>query len=213
MPWTFYNANGQRLSSRSSAIANLDINGGADIGEAIVDADLFVTYNDSGTANTKTAASRVQAYASPLISCRVYSDAAQSIGNNSNTIVTFNQEVDDAGGMHDNSSNNSRITIPAGQGGLYIVSAIVMWAHNATGQRHCEFFLNGGTSLAFYTCNGVVGDSGASLALTGTILREFDAGDYIEIRVYQASGGSLNINGTTEQNHTFSAAKIHASSR
>jgi hypothetical protein len=62
MPWTFYNANGQRLSSRSSAIANLDINGGADIGEAIVDADLFVTYNDSGTANTKTAASRIVTY-------------------------------------------------------------------------------------------------------------------------------------------------------
>jgi len=142
------------------------------------------------------------------ISCRVYNNAAQSISNGANTILNFNQEASDTGLMHDNSTNNSRITIPSGEGGVYVFAAIVMWAHNTTGQRHVEFRVNGNTSLSGYTCNGVVGDASASLALTFTIIREFSAGDYVEIRVYHAANTALNINGTTEQAHTFSCVKV-----
>ena len=41
------------------SIANLDIDGGTDIGEAIVDADLFVIDNGAGGTNRKAALSRV----------------------------------------------------------------------------------------------------------------------------------------------------------
>ena len=43
-------------------IANLDIDGGTDIGEAIVDADLFIIDNGAGGTNRKTAASRITTY-------------------------------------------------------------------------------------------------------------------------------------------------------
>ena len=43
-------------------IANLDIDGGTDIGEAIVDADLFIVDNGAGGTNRKTAASRIATY-------------------------------------------------------------------------------------------------------------------------------------------------------
>jgi hypothetical protein len=62
MPWTFYNANGQRLSTRSSAIANLDINGGAAIGEAVVGADLFIMDNGAGGTNVKVTANEVATF-------------------------------------------------------------------------------------------------------------------------------------------------------
>ena len=44
------------------AIANLDIDGGTDIGEAIVDADLFIIDNGAGGTNRKTVASRIATY-------------------------------------------------------------------------------------------------------------------------------------------------------
>ena len=46
----------------SSAIADLDIDGGTDIGAAIADADLFIVDDGAGGTNRKTAASRIKTY-------------------------------------------------------------------------------------------------------------------------------------------------------
>ena len=62
MPWTFYNSNGQRLSSAATNISVLDIDGATDIGAAIVDADLFIVDDGAGGTNRKTAASRLVTY-------------------------------------------------------------------------------------------------------------------------------------------------------
>jgi len=44
------------------ALADLDIDGGTDIGAAIVDADLFIIDDGAGGTNRKTAASRLKTY-------------------------------------------------------------------------------------------------------------------------------------------------------
>jgi hypothetical protein len=62
MPWTFYNSNGQRLSTATTLIDNLDIDGATDIGAAIVDADLFIIDDGAGGTNRKTAASRLKTF-------------------------------------------------------------------------------------------------------------------------------------------------------
>ena len=62
MPWTFYSATGQRLSTAATSIAVLDIDGATDIGAAIVDADLFIIDDGAGGTNRKTAASRIVTY-------------------------------------------------------------------------------------------------------------------------------------------------------
>ena len=49
-------------SAGGFSIANLDIDGGTDIGEAIVDADLFIVDNGAGGTNRKVAASRLVTY-------------------------------------------------------------------------------------------------------------------------------------------------------
>ena len=46
----------------SLALADLDIDGGTDIGAAIVDADLFIIDDGAGGTNRKTAASRIKTY-------------------------------------------------------------------------------------------------------------------------------------------------------
>jgi len=53
------------LADGSVAIAELDIDGGTDIGAAIVDADLFIIDDGAGGTNRKTAASRIKTYAAP----------------------------------------------------------------------------------------------------------------------------------------------------
>ena len=61
--WTFYNSNGEALTSFGPvALTDLDIDGGTDIGEAIVDADLFIIDNGAGGTNRKTEASRLKTY-------------------------------------------------------------------------------------------------------------------------------------------------------
>ena len=46
----------------SIAIADLDIDGGTDVGEALVDADLFIVDNGAGGTNRKSALSRLKTY-------------------------------------------------------------------------------------------------------------------------------------------------------
>ena len=50
------------LADGTVNVAELDIDGATDIGEAIVDADLFVVDNGAGGTNRKTAASRIKTY-------------------------------------------------------------------------------------------------------------------------------------------------------
>jgi hypothetical protein len=51
------------LADGSLALADLDIDGGTDIGAAIVDADLFIVDDGAGGTNRKVAASRLKTYA------------------------------------------------------------------------------------------------------------------------------------------------------
>ena len=55
--------------------------------------------------------------------CRVYKSANQTVANGNNDVLTFNSEVYDTDGFHDTSTNNSRITIPTGFDGYYLVLA------------------------------------------------------------------------------------------
>ena len=73
MPWTFYNANGQRLSSAATNISVLDIDGATDIGAAIVDADLFIIDDGAGGTNRKTAASRIKTYVAGSVNSKTIS--------------------------------------------------------------------------------------------------------------------------------------------
>ena len=65
MPWTFYNANGQRLSSAATNISVLDIDGATDIGEDIANGDLLIIDNGAGGTNRRTTVDRIKTYVGP----------------------------------------------------------------------------------------------------------------------------------------------------
>jgi hypothetical protein len=127
MGWTFYNSNGQRLSSAATNISVLDIDGATDIGAAIVDADLFIIDDGAGGTNRKTAASRLKTYTSPDISCRVYNSGNQTISNATWTDLTFDSELYDTDTMHDTSSNTNRITFTTAGVYVWMLTVMLPW--------------------------------------------------------------------------------------
>lgn len=127
--------------------------------------------------------------------CRVYNNTTQSINSATDTLLTFNSEDDDTDAYHSVSSATSRITIPAGLGGLYDVMASVGFDANATGARFVRFLVNGAaTNGGEISAKGVV--TYTNNVMVGTHLR-LTAGDYVEVNVYQDSGAPLNSGSAT----------------
>ena len=59
---TSFSGSGAGLTAGTTPVTTLDIDGATDIGEAIVDADLFIIDNGAGGTNRKTTASRLKTY-------------------------------------------------------------------------------------------------------------------------------------------------------
>ncbi len=118
------------------------------------------------------------------------STGTQTINNGTWTTVAFGNEVFDTNSFHDNTTNNSRITIPSGKGGKYLITIQTFWANNATGSRDARIALNGSdvdTPQTGYTPNS------NNNAFASTNVISLTAGDYIELRVRQDSGGALSL--------------------
>jgi hypothetical protein len=151
-----------------------------------------ITFGQSGAAGSGTTASyRNHAHAmvaSPLqdIRCAVYADGTQSLANASDVAIAFNQESFDTDSMHDNTTNNTRITFTTA--GTYVITTNIAFTANATGYRGISIRLNGSTTLnqlrfrAFSTPDNM---------LMSSTIYTFDADDYVEAVCYQNSGGAL----------------------
>jgi len=120
------------------------------------------------------------------ISCKVYNNADVSIANNSSTILAFNSESYDTDSMHDNTTNNSRVTIKTA--GKYVVVGFIKWSSNSTGRRQISIMVNGSqketiedsSNTAHHHYQQVVAEMSLSV------------NDYLELQAYQNSGGALD---------------------
>ncbi len=171
---------------------------------------VFDTTSPAATAATAavgsatTAPRRDHVHAGYNISCGAFHDADQSIANATATAVALNSETWDTDSMHDTSTNNSRMTFKTA--GIYVVNANVQWANNTTGKREAFIKINGGDTILG---NTEIGDAtGGSLPQNIGVIYEFDADDYVEIIVYQNSGGSLNLESPT--NSSGAGANLRA---
>ena len=96
MGWTFYNSSGEALTNFGPTdVTDIDINGATDVGEAIVDADQFVIYNTSATANRKTAASRIVTYINKeaqVVTAHGYYGGTYNLQSNSVNIASVSKD-------------------------------------------------------------------------------------------------------------------------
>ncbi len=126
------------------------------------------------------------------LGARVTHNTAQSLANATFTSVQLNTSERDTDGFYD-PAVPTRLTVPSGLGGEYLLSAQVEFAANATGRRELGIRVNGTTT--------VVSDIRAGLSVITRLMVHtqvrLNAGSYLEVRAFQDSGGALNINSNT----------------
>jgi len=136
-------------------------------------------------------------------SARVTHSATQSIANNTVTALAFDTERFDTDTIHDNVTNNSRLTCQTA--GKYCLIAQGAFANNATGERQMTVRLNGGTQLGNTLQDAVNGDETYFFAVTFT---DLVVGDYVEIEFWQNSGAALNVVKSGERSPEFMMFKV-----
>ncbi|MBA7580361.1 hypothetical protein ES708_22252 [subsurface metagenome] len=124
----------------------------------------------------------------PFVGCRLWRNANEATANNTWEYLDWTTEVFDAGGMVDLVANPSRITIPVT--GLYELGFYLEWEINPVGKRAGQVNLNGVTTVVRHVLDAQTTVETPNLHCT---LEEFVAGDFIELRVIQDSGGALNV--------------------
>lgn len=118
-------------------------------------------------------------------SCRVYHSTSQSL--TSLVALAFDSENFDADGFHDTVTNNTRITVPPGGAGKYMIGA--SFQNVNTNPTVIKLRLNGTTDIAFGHGEGHSGSLAGSHI--STIYDLADA-DYIEVF---GQGGSMSALG------------------
>ena len=128
--------------------------------------------------------------AASMRGCSLYRGSGQTISDNTATILTFDNEYFDTDAFHDNSTNTSRITIPAGLGGKYLITGLVYLPdNNTTGNRILRIFKNGtgGTRLV----NNHSPGNAVAQYIQAQIVVSLVATDYVELQALQTSSGNL----------------------
>ena len=143
------------------------------------------------TSDVLTVAGGVPTWAAPaggtsFSGCAVKNSSAPTISNNTHTIVNYDTEIFDTDSYHSTATNTSRITIPAGKSGYYLVTARGQYGA-AAGFTQLNVYKNG-AEISAWSNAGTTTTGGTYMTNTGTYY--LTAGDYIETDTYQNSGSS-----------------------
>jgi hypothetical protein len=94
-------------------------------------------------------------------------------------------------GFHDNSTNNERLTIPTGKGGKYLLSAVVRWSGAPT-YFELNFWKNTSNNVqdGLNTMISKVTQTSASVGISGSIVTELAAADYVRVAITQSATGT-----------------------
>jgi hypothetical protein len=125
--------------------------------------------------------------------CRVYNSANLPITTGTVTALTFNSERFDNAAMHSTSSNQSRITIPTGGGGKYLVGMVVEWQNSTAGTYRDNRIRNNGSTYHAGNTLTAAAINNVVILNSPTGLWSYTAADYVEFTATQDTGGNLNV--------------------
>jgi hypothetical protein len=136
--------------------------------------------------------------------CRVYKSATQTVASGNTDVVSFNTEDYDTDTLHDNATNNSRITIPTGFGGYWLFIFHAGVDADATGHTRyvCSLRKNAAGASGSGTLLQATNVTGHTLPQDGeaSTLVPLTAGDYVEAFFQSTSEArvlDLGVSGTT----------------
>ncbi len=146
-------------------------------------------WSDPGTVAEVIATSqpKVRVYASASVSI---ADGAGTDDANGGTKIAFDTESFDTDGFHSTSVNTSRLTVPVGKAGFYLIVGQASWATSAGGRKACWPYKNGTLRLGVDEVPDA-GDNGLGISHTAVTFAQLAEGDYVELHVRQDSGGAL----------------------
>ena len=118
-----------------------------------------------------------------FIGCAVYTiNAVVAFTSGTAKVINYGSEDYDTNSFHDNSTNNSRITIPTGLGGKYNISALIR-TEDSVGNLYCILGLlkNGSDFNSLGIPASVVkSDDQGTVAIVYTVQVALAAADYVE---------------------------------
>jgi hypothetical protein len=178
----------------SNAIQNAIVDAKGDlIAATAADTPARLAVGTNGQVLTAdSTASTGLAWATPaagtFVGVSVSSTTDQTINNATYTALTWDGEYFDTDNYHSNVTNNSRITIPAGKAGKYLISGYVTYDNGTTGSRQLVIRKNGSST---YTQSLTA----ANFYPTGTVtyIADLAVNDYIEMAVWQSQGSSVTL--------------------
>ena len=128
-----------------------------------------------------------------------YRNSTQAVASATNTIMVFNTEAYDGDSAYD--TTNGRFTVPSGEGGKYFFTAQYVMSGMGDGTKNSIALWKNGSA---YTSPYFDYDSNSPTASTALYNRiigilTLSATDYVQVNMYQNTGGSINTHAS--QNH------------
>ena len=202
---TITTINGSDTITSSRTVINTNFsNLNADkIETSVLDTDSALTANsDTKIASQKAIKAYVDALAPTLTfsGVRAKQNAGVAVGT-SFASVAFQAEDFDTSSYHDNATNNTRLTVPAGKAGKYMITGSFR-AGNSAYSAASRILLNGATSIAFASGGIVaVGICGSAVS----VIYDLAVSDYVE---FQALCGTAGNNTSGDQETFFGMYRI-----
>lgn len=116
-----------------------------------------------------------------FLGAKVKKTGTQALTSGVSAIVTFDSEIFDDGGWHDNVTNNSRLTVPEGVSKIILTASIELTA-SAGGNHRAFFFLqNNVTTIESASSPNAFGTSLNNVYTIQSMPIEVVEDDYLEI--------------------------------
>ena len=119
----------------------------------------------------------------------------QSIGNNSNTKITFDSEVFDT----DNAFASNKFTVPLGKSGKYYIAYGLNCSGLDDGESIQASIFKNGSTVNYGFAGQFSPASNQEIKFTSSAVLDLSASDYIELYVQHFEGSSMDLNA----NNTF----------
>jgi hypothetical protein len=125
------------------------------------------------------------------IGAHIYNSSTQSIAQYG-AVVSFNTASRDDGGCW-SAGSPTRLTVPAGQDGWYIVAGYSRSPSFSSGGMRLKLRVNGGTYYALQSSHAF----SANMSLPAMFIRYLAAGDYIDMVIDQNAGSTWTLAANT----------------
>jgi hypothetical protein len=135
---------------------------------------------------------------SPFVGCIAFANTVSTtFVANTAKIINLPSESVDTDGFHDNTTNNSRITIPSGKAGKY--NFVFIFRYNGTTAGYSQIMIYKNGSLITTEGLGANGltktfPGGNTYQFGGTVILDLAVNDYIEFAIQQDGASTDTIN-------------------